>query len=176
MANNNSKIYSYLLTAGLSAGAAMGGAYLIAPNEGLVKSTYLDPVNILTACYGHTGPELKKGQNFTDEQCLDLLAKDVSKANKQVKSLVKVPLNAYQEAALTSFTYNAGYGNFASSTMLKKFNSKDYVGGCQELTKWVYATQPDGKKVKLNGLVNRRDAELDMCLGKTKVGVVDAKQ
>lgn len=158
------KIYSYLLAAGLTTGAAIGGAILIAPNEGLVLGTYRDAVGIVTSCYGHTGPELKMNQVFTQEECDKQLAADVAKHNKEMMKYVKVPLNVYQEAALTSFSYNVGVTNFKNSTLLKKFNSKDYEGGCKQLVNWVYA---QGKK--LNGLVTRRAQEMKVCLGQIDI-------
>lgn len=167
MADTKSTLTKKLLAYGFTAAVALSGGYLIAPNEGKVNATYIDPVGIATSCYGHTGPELKLGQKFTDEQCLDQLAKDLSAHDKQMMNLVRVPLTDYQHAAFLSFAYNAGVGNFKSSTMLRKLNSKDYEGACEELSKWVYA-----KKQKLNGLVTRRQQEKDMCLGKTKIEIV----
>lgn len=169
MAQNN-KVQGWLIGAGLSAAVALAGGYLVAPWEGKVNSTYVDPIGIITSCYGHTGPELKSGQKFTDEQCLNQLAKDLTVAQKGVQNLVTVPLNAYQEAALISFTYNAGAGNLRTSTMLRKFNSGDYKGGCTQLLNWVYA---GGRK--LAGLVNRRADEYKMCIGETKVEIVPSK-
>lgn len=167
MADTKKALYKKLLAYGFTAAVAMSGGYLIAPNEGKVNEVYLDPVNIKTSCYGHTGPELKLGQKFTDEQCLDQLAKDLSSHDKQMMNLVRVPLTDYQHAAFLSFAYNVGVGNFKSSTMLRKLNSKDYEGACEELSRWIYA-----KKQKLNGLVTRRQQEKDMCLGKTKIEIV----
>lgn len=167
MADTKSSLTKKLLAYGFTAAVAMSGGYLIAPSEGKVNQVYLDPVNIKTSCYGHTGPELKLGQKFTDEQCLDQLAKDLSSHDKQMMNLVRVPLTDYQHAAFLSFAYNAGVGNFKSSTMLRKLNSKDYEGACEELSRWIYA-----KKQKLNGLVTRRQQEKDMCLGKTKIEIV----
>lgn len=66
----------------------------------------------------------------------------------------------YQRAALISFVYNVGAGNVQSSTLLKKLNSGDHLGACQQLTRWVYA-----QKIKLQGLVKRRTEELDWCMG-----------
>lgn len=167
MADTKNGLYKKLLAYGFTAAVAMSGGYLIAPNEGKVNQVYIDPVNIKTSCYGHTGSELKLGQKFTDDQCLDQLAKDLSSHDMQMMNLVRVPLTDYQHAAFLSFTYNVGVGNFKSSTMLRKLNSKDYEGACEELSKWVFA-----KKQKLNGLVTRRQQEKSMCLGETKIEIV----
>lgn len=153
-------VAKFLASAGVSLSILISGSFLVAPWEGKVNKTYLDPIGIVTSCYGHTGKELKLGQKFTDEQCYEQLRKDLIKANEGVRRLTKVQLNVYQEASLTSFVYNAGEGNLAKSTMLKKFNSKDYVGGCEQLVNWVYANRK-----KLQGLVNRREDEMAVCLG-----------
>lgn len=167
MSDTKSTLTKKLLAYGFTAAIAVSGGYLIAPNEGKVNATYIDPVGIATSCYGHTGPELKLGQKFTDDQCLDQLAKDLSSHDKQMMNLVRVPLTDYQHAAFLSFTYNVGVGNFKSSTMLRKLNSKDYEGACEELSKWVYA-----KKQKLNGLVTRRQQEKAVCMGEVEIEIV----
>lgn len=152
-------LYKKLAAYGLGGAVALSGAYLVAPFEGKENSVYLDPVNILTSCYGHTGQELKKGQTFTDKQCLDQLAVDLVKHDKQMLQYVRVPLTDKEHAAYLSFTYNLGVGAFSESTLLKKLNQKEFEAACKELDKWVYA---GGKK--LNGLVKRRAAEKQMCL------------
>lgn len=160
MADTKNGLYKKLLGAGLGSALAISGAWLIAPSEGLVTKTYLDPVNIITSCRGHTGPELKLGQTFTIDQCDKVFAEDLIKHDKQLMSVVKVPFKSdYQHAAMLSFVYNVGIGNFSSSTMLKRLNAGDHKGSCQELTKWVYAR---GKI--LPGLVTRREKEKEFCL------------
>lgn len=152
------------LGAGLSLSAAFSALFLTIPHEGLSNKSYLDPAGVVTACYGHTGPAVKLGKYYTDEECLHFLLKDTLEAEGYVETYVTVPLNLYQKAALIDFTYNEGAGNLKRSTMLKKFNSEDYVGGCNELVKWVMA---NGQKLK--GLVKRRNDELHFCLGGVKV-------
>lgn len=131
---------------------------LVATFEGLRQRAYLDPVGIPTACFGATHG-VRLGQTYTREQCDDLLAKDLLDANAGVDSCVRVPLTSNQRAALVSFVYNVGRGNFCGSTLVRKLNAGDPVGACNELPKWVYA-----KGVKLPGLVKRREAERQLCL------------
>lgn len=167
--STNSNLYKKLLGVGLGSALAISGAWLVSPSEGLVTKTYIDPVGIVTSCRGHTGPELKLGQTFTVDQCDKVFADDLVKHDKQLMSVVKVPFKSdYQHAAMLSFVYNAGIGNFSSSTMLKKLNAKDYVGSCEELTKWVYA-----KKKMLKGLVIRRSLEYRYCMNDIPVEVRD---
>ena len=125
--------------------------------EGKVNRTYVDPVGVLTSCYGHTGPELKPGQTFTDEQCLAQLEADLTK-HAIALDCVRVPLTDGQKAAFLSFAFNVGNGAFCSSTLVRRANTGDMPGACAELSKWVYA---GGKQ--LPGLVKRRAAERAMC-------------
>lgn len=143
---------------------AIAASSLLLPFEGTVNKVYLDPVQILTSCTGHTGKELQLGQTFTDEQCTDQLIKDIQVHDKQLMSVVTVKMNDYEHSAYPSFVFNVGIENFRKSTMLGKLNAGNHAGACSEFIRWSYA----GKQ-QLQGLVRRRIAETDMCLGKTKI-------
>jgi lysozyme len=172
MASNNANLLKYLLVGGMSAAGAVSTTYLIIPSEGSVKdkagmhTVYLDAVGIPTACYGqtgvdHLGNKIKLGMTYSETECLIMLQKTVEKVEKQVDNVVKVPYTSdYQKAALISFTYNLGIGNLQSSTLLKKLNTGNHSGACDELSKWVYA-----QKKLLRGLVLRRAEEKKFCLG-----------
>lgn len=159
--NNKRKTMAWLLGSGASIAIAISGAFLVAPHEGAVNGTYLDPVGIITSCLGHTESGLKLGTRFTDEQCMNQFAKDLSKANDSVHEVIRTPMTVYEEAALTSFTYNVGGTNLKTSTLAKYFNAGNVTAGCNELVKWVYSG-----KTKLKGLEVRREQERQMCLGK----------
>lgn len=146
-----------LIAFGLAASVASGGAY-IASHEGLVLGTYVDPVGIVTSCFGYTGNDIQLGQTFTEDQCLEQLATDLSKFNVDLIRMTP-PLTAGEHAAYLSFTYNVGAQAFYQSTLRKKLLAGDRLGACHELTRWVYA---DGRK--LQGLVNRRADEMALCL------------
>lgn len=148
---------------------------LIIPSEGEVLGVYLDPARILTSCYGHTGPELKMGQKFTQEQCLEQLVVDLHKHDRQLRSAVKVPLSEGEHAAYLSFIYNVGYGrkdgvsrgrdgfavlrNGKPSTMLSLLNSGQRHKACDQLLAWI---KIDGKESA--GLRTRRAKERKVCL------------
>ena len=125
--------------------------------EGEVRATYKDPVGIVTACMGHTGPELAMGQTFTREQCEEMLYKDLLKHTAALEC-VRRPMTDGQKAAFLSFAFNVGNGAFCSSTLARKANAGDMPGACAELSRWTYA---GGKQ--LPGLVNRRAAERQLC-------------
>ena len=163
------KIMISLLSVGASLGAAIGATFLINPSEGRLNSTYIDPVGIATVCFGHTGSDVVPGKTYTTDECIKKLNKDTAKAEAVVRKCIKVPMKFYQEAALISFEYNVGEGAFCKSTLVKKFNAGDYTGGCNELSRWVYA---GGKK--LPGLVTRRERERQVCLGNlSEIGGLD---
>lgn len=134
---------------------------LVTAWEGYHPEVYLDPVGIPTVCYGHViNNQVKVGTSFSNEACHQLLFSDLKIAADAVDKLVTVPLKDNEKAALVSFVFNTGVGNFKRSTLLKYLNEGRIVDACHELPKWVYAK---GKKLK--GLVNRRQAEMELCLG-----------
>lgn len=128
--------------------------------EGSRPVAYLDPIGIPTVCIGHTGPEVVVGRKSTPEECLKYLDKDLQVAWHVVAKYSKVPLAPWEQVAYASFVFNLGEKSFAESTLLKKLNSGDHVGACNELSKWVNA---HGKP--LPGLVKRREFERQLCLG-----------
>lgn len=151
-------IKNRLLAFGLSSAIATSGVF-IAKYEGIVLGTYIDPVGILTSCFGHVGEELKEGQKFTEEQCLTQFAEDLVLHDQKMMKYILVPLSDEERAAYLSFTYNVGVGAFSKSTLLKKLNKLDRIGACNELTRWNKA----GGRV-LNGLTKRRVEEKELCL------------
>ncbi|EOT1200345.1 lysozyme [Cronobacter dublinensis] len=146
------------LVAAAAGGASFIAGVLIQDQEGVKYKPYLDPVGIPTVCAGITGPDVKMGKVYTKHECDELLNKHMQPVIKAVDASVKVPLSTYQRAALYSFTYNVGVSAFRSSTLLKKLNSGDRKGACDELRKWTWA---GGKQWK--GLQTRRDIERELC-------------
>ena len=148
------------------------GLTLTMTSEGKVNRVYRDPVGILTACYGHTAPELRLGQTFTDAQCQALLRADLAKHQAYVRPgaaqncIGNVPLNQNQLDAVTDFVFNVGPTAFCSSTLSAKLRVKDYPGAAAQFPKWVYARK-DGTAVMLPGLVTRREKEQRLFLTPT---------
>ena len=145
----------------LFAGAVIAvSAYFIGPWEGERRSVYADIVGIPTVCFGHTGPDVKRGQPArTGEQCAALLEDDIGAAWSAVQRCIATPITVTQASAFTSLTFNAGPGAVCGSTLQRKANAGDMAGACAELRRWVYA---GGKRVQ--GLVNRREAEFKLCM------------
>ena len=141
----------------IGAAAAALAVSTVALYEGTVLRSYRDPIGIITACTGHTGPELKMGQTFTREQCDDMLAKDLLE-HAAALECIKTPMADGQKAAFLSFAFNVGNGAFCGSTLARKANAGDMRGACAELSRWTLA---GGRE--LPGLVKRRAAERALC-------------
>ena len=145
------------LIAKIGAAAAALAVSTVAYYEGTVLRSYRDPVGIVTACTGHTGPKLKMGQTYTRQQCEEMLYKDLAK-HADALACVSQPLTDGQRAAFVSFAFNVGEGAFCGSTLVRKANAGDIDGACAELSRWTYA---GGKQ--LPGLIKRRAAERQLC-------------
>ncbi|MGP1959373.1 MAG: lysozyme [Arsenophonus sp. NC-TX2-MAG3] len=134
-------------------------AILVQWHEGIKNKPYKNNDDVLTVCYGHTGKEVIPGKHYTYEECQDLLEQDLKTAMSVVETHVTVPLSDIQKAALASFVYNVGNRAFVRSTLLKKLNTGNRQGACNEMRRWKYN---EGKISK--GLVNRRAVERELCL------------
>lgn len=160
------RVRQFLAAIGLSAAVVTGGS-MIAEQEGLVLTSYLDPVEISTVCFGHTGADIDTNKTYTVEECLRQLAADLVIYNNKLMQLTRqVTLSDEEHAAYLSFIYNVGAGAFADSTLRKKLLAGDRIGACNELPRWIYA-----KGKKLAGLIVRRERERNLCLK----GVTDAE-
>lgn len=115
-----------------------------------------------TIGWGHTGPEVKPGLVWVQDQADAAFRQDVRRFEDDVKSLVKVPLTQGQFDALVLFAYNVGSDidkdtiaeGLGDSTLLRKLNAGDYEGAALEFKKW---NKNDGKVMR--GLIRRRAAE-----------------
>lgn len=138
----------------------VAGLLAIADFEGFRSEAYI-PVegDVPTIGFGST-EGVKMGDTITVPKAIERLYRDAGKAESAIGRCVKVPLSQGEFDAFTSFAFNVGTEAFCSSTLVKKLNSGDYEGACQELKRWVYV---DGRRVQ--GLVNRREAEFRLCMG-----------
>lgn len=131
------------------------GLEFIAKWEGFSGSVYKDVAGFPTIGFGHL---IRKGEDFSGgisrENALVLLRKDVEKAERSLRSMVRVELAQNQFDVLVSFIFNLGGGAFQRSTLRRVVNRREFVEVPRELNRWVYA---GGRRVK--GLVNRRREE-----------------
>ena len=126
---------------------------------------YHCPAGVLTIGWGHThhhGRKFDASSRWTRRECDEAFLEDMETFERDVRKLVRVPLEAHQFDALVSFTYNCGSGALAKSTLLKKVNARDFEGAAKEFHKW---NKANGKVLK--GLTRRRASESLMFQGKS---------
>lgn len=126
--------------------------------EGTKQTTYRDPVNVLTYCTGAT-ENAQWGKTYTLAECRAQLDHDLARHAEGMMACIRVPMTDGQKTAYTDFTFNAGIAAFCGSTMARKTNAGDPVGGCNALLAW---NKAGGRE--LRGLTLRRQAERDICL------------
>lgn len=126
--------------------------------EGLRQAAYNDPVGIPTICFGET-KGVKIGQRATVEECKAMLAESLEIANQGVTLCIHAPMPDTRRAAVVSFTYNVGAGALCKSSVARRLNAGDVVGGCDALLLYTKA-----RGIELPGLVRRRGEERKLCL------------
>jgi len=139
---------------------------LIKPFEGYARKmpdggccAYPDPAtggDPWTIGYGSTGSDIRQHTVWTKEQAEDALQAHV---RYFVSGLVKLSprlLSATPRriAAVISWAYNLGLGNYRISTFKKRVDAGDWEGAAVECRKWNRAA---GRV--LPGLIRRREAE-----------------
>jgi lysozyme len=122
--------------------------------EGCKLTAYLCPARVWTVGYGATGPDVRQGVTWTQEQAEERLERDLMGFGSRVDALVRVELGAGQMAALASLAYNIGIEAFRKSTLLRLLNAGDYKGAAAQFDRW----NRGGGRV-LPGLVKRRANE-----------------
>lgn len=130
--------------------------------EGYSENAYIPvPGDVPTIGFGST-EGVKIGDTITPDRAVERAWRDILEVETEIHQCVHVPLSQGEYDAFTSFAYNVGSQAFCSSTLVKKLNAGDYKGACEELRRWVFVK---GKKVQ--GLVNRREKEYQICIGET---------
>ncbi len=152
---NTPKIRMNVAALVISASALVG----IAVNEGYVGSAYKDVVGVPTIGFGET-KGVQIGQTTTPPKALRQLLTSADEHATGIKQCITVPISQGEYDAYLSLSYNIGVGAFCKSNLVKKLNSQDYAGACQEILKWNRAggvVQP--------GLTKRRYEEFNTCMG-----------
>ena len=150
----------------LKRNAALAAVVVVAVGgfEGLRREAYRDPVGIPTICFGETR-DVRMGMVKTREECDALLYQSLIVHEHDMGRCLDDPesIPDLTWGAFVSFTYNVGAAAFCNSTLARKANAGDLKGACNQLPRWTRGTIA-GRKVRLPGLVKRREAERQMCL------------
>ena len=149
-----------------AASAVVAAAAFIAPWEGLRTKAYPDIVGVWTVCYGETNG-VQPGDSHTKAECDAMLSKQVKayadRLSLCIDDVQEARMPEGMKAAVMSWVYNVGTGAACRSTLVRKLNSGDLVGACNELPRW---NRAGGREIK--GLTNRRLAERKLCLASLK--------
>lgn len=144
------------------------GLTLIKESEGWSPRPYNDAVGYCTIGYGHliakqkcqalSLGEFANGISFQKGE--EILLKDTISARVSIQRLVSVAIDDEQFAALTSFVFNVGSGNFSQSSLLRLLNDNNIKVAVGQFGRWIKA---GGKE--LPGLVIRRGCEQSLFVG-----------
>jgi lysozyme len=143
------------------AAAAVAASFLIGL-EGYTGGPYLDSAGVLTDCYGNT-KNVRRDLVRSQAQCQALLNGEALRIGDKILTLTTKPVSTPTLASYISFAYNVGDGAFRGSTLLKLHNQGRYREACEQMRRWVYVTIL-GAKVRIQGLMNRREKEAALCL------------
>ena len=144
------------------------GKTFIKQYESCKLDAYVCPAGKKTIGFGHVVTD--DLETITHIQAENLFKSDIKKAERSLLTLLNlnVELTQGQYDALVSLIFNVGHGNLAKSRLLKNINKQKEIDNNAEWLKEIqkewdfYYAKKDGKTIKLQGLVNRRKAELAM--------------
>ncbi|AOH85715.1 hypothetical protein AWL63_18985 [Sphingomonas panacis] len=167
MAANNTPAFARAIAGALSA-VSIAALAIATPaleqDEGKANVGYLDIAKIPTECFGHTGPDVRIGVRRSDAYCRAKLAGDAETHLRGVLACTPTLADRrYQLAAATRTAFNIGVAAFCKSTIARKFNARDWRGGCDAMLAWNKA-RVNGRLVVVAGLAKRRERERAMCL------------
>ena len=137
------------------------GLDLIKRWEGLRLEAYICPAGVATVGYGSTGDHVYLGMTITEAEAERLLRLDLTRFEDVISCSIKVPLTDNMYGALVSWAFNVGCGAVQNSTLVRRLNNgepRERVIS-EELPRW---TKANGQT--LQGLVNRRQAEIELAL------------
>ena len=139
--------------------------------EGWVSRPYRCPAGKWTIGWGHLC-EAAHPPITPEHLGITYLREDLGEALSGVERLAPFLAEGPEQrvVALTSWVFNLGSGNLASSTLLRRLREGRWNDAASEMLRWDKATGPDGVKRVLPGLVKRRQSEAHLFLtGECKI-------
>lgn len=130
--------------------------------EGFRETAYLCPAGVLTIGFGHTGPDVKKGQVVTYKEAYNTLIDDLKRYASGLAAWVNVKVTEGQYVALLSLAYNIGVDGVVHKCpkLLRAVNTEDADEAARQ---FLDVNKVNGKE--LPGLTRRRRAEAKLFLG-----------
>ena len=125
--------------------------------EGFRETAYLCPAGVLTIGFGHTGPDVKKGQVVTY-----MLLEDLKRYASGLARWLNVKVTEGQFVALLSLAYNVGVDGVVHKCpkLMRAVNDGDTEEAARQ---FLDVNKANGKV--LPGLTRRRQAEAKLFLG-----------
>jgi len=104
---------------------------------------------------------VKPGDRTDPVRALIRLNQQADVFQQQMRQCIgEVPLYQHEWDAIISWSFNIGSRAACGSTLVKKLQSFDYAGACEELLRW-----DKFNGAPLAGLTKRRQAEYQKCIG-----------
>jgi lysozyme len=130
--------------------------------EGVRTVAYKDSAGIPTICMGET-LGVQMGDTATEGECDAMLNNRLPEYAAGIDRCLPPDLPDKVYVAFLSAAYNIGINAFCNSSMARRANEGKLYQACNALLLWVKTTIA-GVKVRLPGLVNRREQERALCL------------
>lgn len=109
--------------------------------EGLATTAYLDPVGVLTWCYGDTGPV--PNAKLTESYCSQRLEKRLAELCLPAAKALTVPVTLYELQAICDFAYNVGAYGAANSLVIRELNAGNREAAGDAFLNWYRAGGKD---------------------------------
>ena len=158
--------------AGLTGAAAIAfGLYVggLEYREGVAYRAYQDGVKVWTICMGDTH-NVTPGMTATEAECRERDERNARFAWDYVDQVVTTPMTWGQRRAYADYAFNAGVGNFSTSSMLSHANAGRVQESCDAFLEHYWAGKPPNRidcrtDRRCRGVWDRRQWERKVCLG-----------
>lgn len=122
-------------------------------DESLRLIAYLDPEDVPTIGWGHTGPEVHLGLIWTVEQAEAALRADVQKACDQLDAHAPWwrALCDVRQDVIANMVFNLGIRGFLKfKATIAAIQAHDYAGAAADMLNSLWAEQVKGRAVRLS--------------------------
>ncbi len=131
------------------------GLELLMAREGKRNEVYRDTQGVPTVGYGHTGPDVRMGEIWTNERIEEAFAQDLQRFEEALNDNITAPIEQNQYDALVSWLYNVGTNWARSATLIQRVNEGNRGGAALEFDKWHIPPE----------IISRRNGEKAQFLG-----------